>query len=139
MQKLCFCSPPSTTVFNQIFSNLVCAQVEVVRTPLICFRFLFTFPEVLLAGSKSLWNAERTKFENIWLKTVVLRGLQKQRFCIRSSRASKDFWQVLYIHHYSRTLFLQDSLIEILSLFPINLHKVITNFQLEKKNNPTLS
>jgi hypothetical protein len=32
-----------------------------------------------------------TKFERIWLKTVVLRGLQKQRFCVRSSRASKDF------------------------------------------------
>ncbi len=60
MQKRCFCSPLSTTVFNQIFSTLVCAWVEVVRTPLIFFRFFFTFPEVLLAGSKSLWNAERT-------------------------------------------------------------------------------
>jgi hypothetical protein len=37
-----------------------------------------------------------TKFERIWLKTVVLRGLQKQRFCIRSSRASKDFRLILY-------------------------------------------
>jgi hypothetical protein len=41
MQKRCFCSPLSTTVFNQIFSNLVCAEVEVVRTPLVFFQIFF--------------------------------------------------------------------------------------------------
>jgi hypothetical protein len=60
MQKRCFCSPLSTTVFNRIISNLVCTLVEVVKTPLIFFRFLFSFSEVLLTRSKSLWKAGRT-------------------------------------------------------------------------------
>jgi hypothetical protein len=60
MQKRCFCSPLSSTVFNQILSNLVCTSVKVVKTPLNFFRFLFSFSEVLLSRSKSLWKAERT-------------------------------------------------------------------------------
>jgi hypothetical protein len=45
-----------------------------------------------LRGVLTTFTYVHTKFERIWLKTVVLRGLQKQRFCVRSSRASKDFW-----------------------------------------------
>jgi hypothetical protein len=44
-----------------------------------------------IGGVLTTFSYEHTKFERIWLKTVVLRGLQKQRFWIRSSRASKDF------------------------------------------------
>jgi hypothetical protein len=60
MQKRCFCGPLSTTVFYQMLSNLVCSCFDVVKTPLIFFRFLFLFSEVLFVRSKNLWEAKRT-------------------------------------------------------------------------------
>jgi hypothetical protein len=81
--KTLFCSPLSTTVFNQIFSNFVCAYVEVVKTPLIFFRFLFLFSEVLFVRSKSLWKAESTlcKLGHFGLFFAVERlGLGKRDF-----------------------------------------------------------
>jgi hypothetical protein len=60
------------------------------------FQKLLERAKSTLKNKKKIWKKIRgvlttstyvhTKFESIWFKTVLLRGLQKQHFCIRSSR-----------------------------------------------------
>lgn len=47
-----------------------------------------------IIGVLTTYSYVQTKFKNIWLKNIALKGLQKQRCCIRFSLASKNFRQV---------------------------------------------